>query len=521
MSRIGHACGGARGRPAISWRDALDAPHCRGVGGFGIVYRAWDHALEREVALKEYMPAALAARGRGLRVSLRAAAHAETFAVGLRSFVNEARMLARFDHPSLVKVYRFWEDHGTAYMVMPCYRGRTLREVRQAMDEPPDEAACRAVIDPLLSALDLLHHQDVYHRDIAPDNILVGDDGTPVLLDFGAARRAVSDRTQSLTAILKPNFAPLEQYADVSAMRQGPWTDLYGLGATVYYFLTGQAPMPAAARALQDELVPLSSIEPPGCSHDFLAAFDWALALRPPDRPQSVVMLRDVLDGRMAVPSTVRRDTTRPGVTARSVGGWSAQSIAPTVTLPPSVDVPTEPAPLDDAVPVDRAEVRRPLPVRRVAGEPATVPAPALRVAASRRARVPLFATTAGATLLAAALWWAQLPRPTAAEPAGPLAATEADSPRSRPAVDVPRPRASPLPVSPVAAAPAPAGGQPRRATVQRSVATLPPGPRELCGDRTFVSLVVCMKRECVRPELAQHAECQRLATLETPQPQP
>ena len=357
-----------------------------GVGGFGIVYRAWDHALEREVALKEYMPAALAARGRDQRVSLRSAAHAETFAVGLRSFVNEARMLARFDHPSLVKVYRFWEDNGTAYMVMPCYRGRTLREVRQAMDEPPDEAACRAVVDPLLSALDLLHHQDVYHRDIAPDNILVGDDGTPVLLDFGAARRAVSDRTQSLTAILKPNFAPLEQYADVSSMRQGPWTDLYGLGATVYYFLTGQAPMPAAARALQDELATLSSIEPPGCSHDFLAAFDWALALRPPDRPQSVVMLRDVLDGRMGVPSTVRRDTTQPGVTARSVGGWSAQSIAPTVTLPPSVDVPTEPAPLDDAVPVDRAEVRRPLPVERVAGEPATVPARARRCASRPRA---------------------------------------------------------------------------------------------------------------------------------------
>ena len=134
---------------------------------------------------------------------------------------------------------------------------------------------------------------------------------------------------------------------------------------------------------------------------------------------------------------------------------------------------------------------------------------------------MPLFATTAGATLLAAALWWAQLPRPTAAEAAGPLAATEADSPRARPAVDVPRPHASPLPAARLAAAPAPGVTQPRRAAVQRSAATLPPGPRELCGDRMIIALVACMKRECGRPELAQHAECQRLATLETPQPQP
>ena len=137
-----------------------------GSGGFGIVYLAWDHALEREVAVKEYMPSTLAGRGGDLSVSVRSNSMADTFALGLRSFVNEARLLARFDHPSLVKVYRFWEDNGTAYMVMPHYAGRTLRQARQGMVVPPGEAACRRVLDALLSALETLHREGVFHRDI-------------------------------------------------------------------------------------------------------------------------------------------------------------------------------------------------------------------------------------------------------------------------------------------------------------------------------------------------------------------
>ena len=108
-----------------------------GVGGFGIVYRAFDHSLEREVAIKEYMPSALAGRSGKHQVSLLSASHSETFALGLSSFVNEARLLARFDHPSLVKVHRFWEDNGTAYMVMPLYRGITLRSLRQQLRRLP------------------------------------------------------------------------------------------------------------------------------------------------------------------------------------------------------------------------------------------------------------------------------------------------------------------------------------------------------------------------------------------------
>ena len=288
-----------------------------GSGGFGIVYLAWDHALEREVALKEYMPGTLADRGEGLAVSVRSQGAADTFALGLRSFVNEARLLARFDHPALVKVYRFWEDNGTAYMVMPRYLGRTLRQVRAGMVVPPSEAACRRVLDALLSALEVLHKEGVFHRDIAPDNILLGDEGLPVLLDFGAARRVIGEGNRALTSIMKPHFAPLEQYADQSAMRQGPWTDLYALGGTIYFLLTGREPVPAASRALHDDQARLADVRPSDCSHGFLAAVDWMLALKPAERPQSVHMLRDVLEGRLNLPARVSPDRTVPGIAAR------------------------------------------------------------------------------------------------------------------------------------------------------------------------------------------------------------
>ena len=217
-----------------------------GVGGFGIVYLASDHSLEREVALKEYMPASLAARGAGPQITVRSSSFAETYAIGLRSFVNEARLLARFDHPSLVKVYRFWEDNATAYMVMPFLQGvDAARHAPRAWRIRPTRPGSAASSRRSCSALELLHREGVYHRDIAPDNILLPRDGPPVLLDFGAARRVISDRTQSLTAILKPSYAPIEQYAEMTQLRQGPWTDLYALGAVIHYLLFGAPPAPA------------------------------------------------------------------------------------------------------------------------------------------------------------------------------------------------------------------------------------------------------------------------------------
>lgn len=318
-----------------------------GIGGFGIVYLAFDHGLEREVAIKEYMPSSMAMRTEAYQVSITSPNHAETFALGLRSFVNEARLLARFDHPSLLKVHRFWEAHGTAYMVMPLLRGRTLRETRQQMAAPPGEPWLRSLLEPLLGALDVLHREDVFHRDIAPDNIFIGEDGVPMLLDFGAARRVIGDRSQTLTAILKPSYAPIEQYGESTALRQGAWTDLYALGATLHFLVTQAPPLPATARLVQDDqpLARVATATP--VPRPFLELIDWMLAPRPNDRPQSVTELRDVLRGRMPVPTRVEGPTGTVWQRAEPLSAQGAQgdgSGEPDVDLDLTVAVPMPPS---------------------------------------------------------------------------------------------------------------------------------------------------------------------------------
>ncbi|MDH4061982.1 MAG: protein kinase [Aquincola sp.] len=530
-----------------------------GSGGFGIVYLAWDHALEREVALKEYMPGTLADRGEGLRVSVRSQPMADTFALGLRSFINEARMLARFDHPSLVKVYRFWEDNGTAYMVMPCYQGRTLRQVRAGMVVPPGEVACRRVLDALLSALEVLHKEGVYHRDIAPDNILLGDDGLPVLLDFGAARRVIGEGNKALTSIMKPHFAPLEQYADQSAMRQGPWTDLYALGGTIYFLITGLEPVPAASRALHDDQPRLTDLRPPDCTQGFLAAIDWMLALKPPDRPQSVHMLRDVLEGRIAMPVRQAGDRTMPGFALRDkdIDILTGPGDLPTAgaDVPPAtgggertVLMPSAPAPLAAMPEVDRA--------------PSSAPVSAAALHFTRRQSLVVLALLLVLNVLA--WWWfaragGHVDRVLPGLAAG-MASTPASAPASE-ALAAPRPGIEPNetvlsvlpPRVPRAGASTPADAAPLRSTepiaaAPRSVGdgvSLRPGepvttaeargrtaasgplaavvdamqgPRERCGDRNFLSQLVCMKRECESAALRTHPECVKMREQEEAQ---
>ena len=266
-----------------------------GEGGFGIVYLAHDHSLDRVVALKEYMPSDLARRTPGGAVSVRSERHAETFGTGLRSFVNEARLLARFDHPSLVKVYRFWEANGTAYMVMPYYDGATLTEALRRLSAPPDEAWLKTLLSQVLDALEVIHAERCYHRDIAPDNILMLPEGTPVLLDFGAARRVIGDAAQALTVILKPGYAPIEQYAEDPGMKQGPWTDLYALASVAHYAIMGRAPVAAVARVMSDPQVPLVQAAAGRYSDPFLSGLDAALSVRPEDRPLNITEFRDAL----------------------------------------------------------------------------------------------------------------------------------------------------------------------------------------------------------------------------------
>ena len=266
-----------------------------GVGGFGIVYLAEDHSLGRRVALKEYMPSSLAARSQGSQVNVKSERYVETFEAGRRSFVNEARLLAQFDHPSLVKVYRFWEGNGTAYMVMPFYEGVTLKQALKQMPAPPDEAWLKGLLAPVMDALEVMHAAQVFHRDIAPDNIMLLAGGRPLLLDFGAARHVISDMTQALTVILKPGYAPVEQYAEMPEMKQGAWTDIYALSAVVFFAIMGKTPPPAVGRIINDLMVPLAQQAAGRYSDAFLRGVDRGLAVKPAQRPQTIAELRALL----------------------------------------------------------------------------------------------------------------------------------------------------------------------------------------------------------------------------------
>lgn len=267
-----------------------------GVGGFGMVYKAFDHSLHRAVAIKEYMPSALAGRAQGQSLWVRSSSDQQTFQTGLSSFVDEARLLAQFDHPSLVKVFRFWEANNTAYMVMPLYVGMTFKQARAQMRTPPPEAWLRKLLWSVLGALRVLHDGKTLHRDISPDNIFLQDNGPPVLLDLGAARHAINDQDRKHTAVLKVNYAPIEQYADGDEdLRQGPWSDLYSLAAVVHGCLCNDTPLPATLRSIRDRMVPFSRVAKTvkrqfGVEYSvpFVTAISQALSLRPENRPQNI-----------------------------------------------------------------------------------------------------------------------------------------------------------------------------------------------------------------------------------------
>ncbi|MFO1294247.1 MAG: serine/threonine-protein kinase [Rubrivivax sp.] len=275
-----------------------------GVGGHGIVYRAYDTALQRSLAIKEYMPATIATRTPEGRVVPRLPRFEEAFAAGLRSFLNEAKLLAHFDHPALVKVHQFWSDNGTAYMAMTLIESITMKKWLAELGAPPPERWLRSIAADLADVLALLHAQNCFHRDIAPDNIVLrfergSGEGEPrprpMLLDFGSARRVVGEATQQLTALLKPGYSPPEQYEGETSARQGPWTDVYALGAVLYGAITGAPPPSSIARVMKDEMTPAAVAGAGRYSPELLAAVDAALTVRPEQRLRSMADFKAML----------------------------------------------------------------------------------------------------------------------------------------------------------------------------------------------------------------------------------
>ena len=313
-----------------------------GQGGFGITYTATHKILGHHVAIKEYLPMEVAARDDGATsVAPADEDYAELYDKHLQGFVDEAITLARFRHPNIVRVQDVFEANNTAYMVMDFEEGDSLERVLRQGNMGTEEALL-SVVHPMLDALEAVHASGFIHRDIKPDNIIVRPDGTPALLDFGAARLAIGVATRPLTVLMTKDYGPYEQY-DWGTGKQGPWTDLYAMGATLYRATSARPPTNAfnrnRARAggQPDPLAPIAEKAAPGFSKQFLDAIDAALAFLPEDRPQSVAEWRAQLPPRpsygpgnhmpaqQSAPAASEGDASaEPKVVAPGRGKWAS-----------------------------------------------------------------------------------------------------------------------------------------------------------------------------------------------------
>jgi len=313
-------------------------------GGFGITYLGWDQNLETRVAIKEYLPRELADRA---TVAPHTQDEGEQFRYGLEQFLREARTLAQIDHPNIVRVRHFFEANGTAYLVMDYYQGLSLAEHLERQGGRLPEEQAKQVMLPILDGLRAVHAKGFLHRDIKPQNIYLGrlDSGgtRPILLDFGAARQAMGERSRSLSVVVSAGYAPFEQYHRKG--NQGPWTDIYSAAAVIYRLVTGETPPEATERRDVDVLKPAAAF---GVSRHLSDALGEALALAPEKRPQTVRGFQARLWGIGVAPE--------PG----PAPGPSAPPPTPAPAQPPARSTPSAP------------------PKARKTSAHSTVPAPAL-----------------------------------------------------------------------------------------------------------------------------------------------
>ncbi len=286
-----------------------------GRGGFGVTYLATDTNLDHKVAIKEYMPGwAVERLADNSLVPLSDTVRPE-FDLGVSNFLREARTLVKFRHPNIVRVMTVFEANNTAYLVMEYEEGEEFKAYVQR-GAGIDESSLTSLILRIVDGLDQVHQYGFLHRDIKPVNLIIRNDGTPVLLDFGAARPADGEGGAH-TAYISAGYTPIEQYQEGDGMEVGPWTDIYALGATLYYAISGKTPvgptgrLAALVRKSPDPLEPALSIGAGRYSAPFLEAIDWALSFRPADRPRNLSEWREALDASAALGAQRLRPDTR------------------------------------------------------------------------------------------------------------------------------------------------------------------------------------------------------------------
>ncbi|MHA1536742.1 MAG: protein kinase domain-containing protein [Alphaproteobacteria bacterium] len=288
-----------------------------GAGGFGITYLAHEKTLKRKVAIKEFLPRDIAVRGDdGTTIHPVSSTDLEDYEYGLERFRDEARTLVSFRHPNIVAVHRLLEANNTAYLVMEYEEGDSLDAILKR-DGALSEAEVKEFLFPLLDGLDRVHKAGFLHRDIKPANIYIRHDGSPVLIDFGAARQALGDRSGGMTAIVTTGYAPMEQYSVDG--KQGAYSDLYAMAATAYKSLTGKRPPDAVRRASNDPYTAATVAGRGKADPAFLEAIDWALVTEARDRPQSVgAWLAALHGGEAASDATIRRPAPTPAPAAQA-----------------------------------------------------------------------------------------------------------------------------------------------------------------------------------------------------------
>ena len=281
-------------KPGVILKERYKIEEVIGAGGFGITYRAWDPLLQSYVAIKEYYPSGIATRSAdSSKVCVPVGQEQREYHRGRIRFLKEAQDVARFQsEPNIVSIYDYLEENDTAYMVMEYLHGCTLKQyIREhggRLDTDHILHICLSVLD----ALAVVHKAGMIHRDISPENIFICEDLTVKLIDFGAAKQVYLDGEQTMSVVLKPGYAPPEQYAKKD--KQGPWTDIYALGATLYFAATGEKPEESFGRVLEDTIKPVCEVNPeiPRAMSQVIMR---AMSVKIEDRYQTVEAMREAL----------------------------------------------------------------------------------------------------------------------------------------------------------------------------------------------------------------------------------
>lgn len=312
-----------------------------GVGGFGITYLAHDLLLQKNVAIKEYFPSGQVMRTTDGTVTVNVSHVAEEYRAGLDRFLQEARTLAGFTHPNIVRVNRFFTANGTGYMVMDYEEGRSLKQLVEQRSTPLTEEEIRQLMVPLLEGIEKVHDAGFLHRDIKPENIFVRDDGTPVLIDFGSARRAVAATGRSLTALVSPGYAPFEQYTTDGD--QGPWSDIYALAGVMYFMVTRTVPPDALTRIKSDTVSAGLSESRDRYPPTLISAIEYGLTQDEARRPQHVAEWRLSLFGLNSAPPPRATITREPDLMLDD-GRESAPVVKTLATHPSAAASTSQPA---------------------------------------------------------------------------------------------------------------------------------------------------------------------------------